>query len=493
MRAAAVAERAGIPCVSLVCQGFAGQASSTAAGLGFTDLNVAVMPGHVNMQTYEELKNNILDVTVAQVVKGLTESSTQRPDETREPGPRDIVFTGSFDEVNDFYYEREWSDGLPIVPPTIEKVEQFLRFTDRAPEEILGALLCDRREATIWNVAVNGVMAGCRPEYMPVLIAIVEALADPKYGLEHSGNTPGPETLIILNGPIIKQLGFNYEQGALSDGFRANTSIGRFLRLYLRNVAGFLPHKTDKGTFGSTWRVVMAENEDALAEIGWEPLCVDMGFARGDNVVTIARYTGGDTIANASGTAAERIMPYIADAVLRANLGWHLTFTCGMVVGTLRPLVAMSPLIAGAIAKSGWSKGDVRQYLFDHARLPAHEFDKQLFQYLAGADRPTRTLEERVKLGEIPKLFCESPDPNRMVPIVLSPDDFMVTVCGDPSRDNAYAFSHNGFIAIQSRNGSDYPHNGRNCWRKFKAANADHRGFIHSAIFSFPRFRRPLD
>jgi hypothetical protein len=109
---------------------------------------------------------------------------------------------------------------------------------------------------------------------------------------------------------------------------------------------------------------------------------------------------------------------------LRASLGWRLTFTCGMVVGTLRPLLAMSPpLIAETIAKSGWSRRDVRQYLFDHARLPAHEYDRQLFQYLAGAEQPTRTLEERVRLGEIPKLFCESPDPNRMVPIVLSADD----------------------------------------------------------------------
>src|SRR5579871_3694074 len=413
MRAAAVAEKAGIPSVSLVCQGFAGQASTTAEGLGFSHMAVALMPGHVNMQTYEELKNNLLEVTVDQVVKGLSEEPGDNQQRAAEPQPTDIVFSGSFEEVNDFYYDREWSDGLPIVPPTIDKVEQFLRFTQRAREEVLGVLLCDRREATIWNIAVNGVMAGCRPEYMPILIAIVEAMADPGYGLEHSGNTPGPETLIILNGPLIKQLGFNYQQGALRDGFRANTSVGRFLRLYLRNVAGFLPHKTDKGTFGGTWRVVMAENEDVLAEIGWAPLCVDMGFASGDNVVTIARYTGGDTIANASGTTADRIMPYVADAVVRANLGWHLTFTCGMVVGTLRPLVALSPLIAATIAKSGWSKRDVRQYLFDRARIPAHEFDKQLFQYLAGADHPTRTLEERVRLGEIPKIFCQSSDPNR--------------------------------------------------------------------------------
>src|SRR5579885_3173284 len=329
MRAAAVAERAGIPSVSLVCQGFAGQASSTAAGLGFTHLPVAIMPGHVNMQSYEELKNNILDVTVGQVVKGLVEEQGESTGPDPEPQAREVVFTGSFEEVNDFFYAREWSDGLPIVPPTIDKIERFLRFTDRAAQEVLGVLLCDRREATIWNVAVNGVMAGCRPAYMPVLIAIVEALADPKYGLEHSGNTPGPETLIILNGPIIKQLGFNYEQGALRDGFRANTSVGRFLRLYLRNVAGFLPHKTDKGTFGGTWRVVMAENEDVLARIGWEPLAAERGFRRGDNVVTISRYTGGDVIASVHGNSAEELLPYLADALAK-QIGREVEFKVGM-------------------------------------------------------------------------------------------------------------------------------------------------------------------
>ena len=93
----------------------------------------------------------------------------------------------------------------------------------------------------------------------------------------------------MINGPIIKALGFNTEQGALRDGFQANTSIGRFWRLYLRNVAGFLPHQNDKATFGGTWRVVLAENEDALAKIGWPPLSADMGFAAGANTGTLSR------------------------------------------------------------------------------------------------------------------------------------------------------------------------------------------------------------
>ena len=143
---------------------------------------------------------------------------------------------------------------------------------------------------------MNGVMAGCRPEYMPILVALIEAMCDPQYGVEHSGNTPGADTLIILNGPIIKQLGFNYTQGVLRDGFLPNTSVGRFWRLYLRNVAGFLLHKTDKATYGNTWRVVLAENEDVLAKIGWEPNSVEMGFEAGDNTVTIARYTGGGSL-----------------------------------------------------------------------------------------------------------------------------------------------------------------------------------------------------
>ena len=217
-----------------------------------------------------------------------------------EPAPADIVFEGTFDEVNRFYYENDWSDGLPIVPPTPDRVAQFLRFCDRPAQTELGVLLPDKRRATVWNVAVNGVMAGCRPEYMPILVALVEAMADPRYGVEHSGNTPGAETLIILNGPLIKELGFNYEQGALRDGVQANTTIGRFWRLYLRNVAGFLHHRTDKGTFGNTWRVVLAENEDALRRIGWTTIAADEGVP-GGNAVTISRYTGGGVIASVFG------------------------------------------------------------------------------------------------------------------------------------------------------------------------------------------------
>ncbi len=426
-----------------MCEGFTGQAATTSVGLGMPNLPLSEVPGHVDGQTIDELRENVLNTTLAQVIENLTEAPPPAV-AVNEPAPRDVVFEGSFDEVNRLFYENGWSDGLPCVPPTSEKVEAFLRFTDKAPDEELGILLPDNRRATPWNVAVNGVMAGCRPEYMPILVALAQAMADPDYGVEHSGNTPGAETLIFVNGPIVRELGFNFEQGALRDGFQANTTIGRFWRLYLRNVAGFLLHQNDKGTYGNTWRVVLAENEDVLATIGWEPLSADFGFARGDNVVTIARYTGSDVLASAFGSSAEQILPYLSDGVLKQQ-GWQLCFTIGLATGTLRPLLVVSPVLAETIAKSGFTKQDVKQYLYDHARMTARKFERYIGEY-TNLVPGQRTLADFVNLGKAPAVFAESDDPERLVPIVLDPDDFMIAVTGDQLRTNAMTFAHNGML-----------------------------------------------
>ena len=440
LRASAVCEEAGVPSASLVCEGFLNQAVAVTQGLGL-NLPVATVPGHPGAQSKEELKRNILDVTVDGVVANLTAVSAAPADES-EPAEREIVFSGGFDEVNRFFIKQDWSDGLPVVPPTREKVEAFLRYTDREAGDMLGLILPDNRAATIWSIAVNGVMAGCRPEYMPILVALVEAMVDPAYGVEHSGNTPGAETLITVNGPITRELGFNYTQGVLRDGVQPNTSIGRFWRLYLRNVAGFLLHKNDKATFGNTWRVVLAENEEVLARIGWEPTSAEMGFAAGENAVTIARYTGGNLIASISGSTPEQLLPYLADAVVR-QISWQVMFTLGMGAGSLRPLILMSPIIAETIARAGWSKRDVKQYLFENARIPAWQFERILRDWTL---KPIWNLTEEVRAGNIPALFAESEDANRMVPLVTAPENYMIAVSGDPLRTNAYVFAHNGVL-----------------------------------------------
>ncbi len=444
LRAAEIVERAGFPTSSLVCEGFLLQAEATALGLGMPNLPVARIVGHPGAQSDAEIRRNAAEVTAADVIANLT----VQPDVIElgsEPGGRDIVFAGGFADVNAHFVTQEWSDGLPIVPPTLARIEEFLSFTPRGRDEVLGVVLPASRAVSIWAIAVNGVMAGCRPEYMPILVALGEAMADPVYGVEHSGNTPGSETLIILNGPIIRQLGFNFEQGVLRDGFQANTSVGRFWRLALRNIAGFLPHKTDKATFGNTFRVVLAENEEALARIGWPANSVDMGFDAGDNTVTITRMTGGGVFPSVTGSTPEQMMPYIADA-LAAQTGWEIVFTVGgLTYGTLRPAVVLSPILAETIAKAGWSKRDVKRYLYDHARMKAGRIESITEEW---ADFRITSLKHQVNLGRLPRAFAESDDPERMVPIVLDPDDFMVLVSGDSLRTNAYAFAQNGYLGF---------------------------------------------
>jgi hypothetical protein len=441
LRASAACEELGYPSSSLTCEGFLRQAAATSIGLGMPNIPLALVPGHIGTKSDEQLRRDVIEVTAQQVIDNLTVQPAVKG-KGGEPGARDIVFKGGFNAVNKYFYDNELSDGLPIVPPTLEAIEAFLQFTDRDPNEVLGVILPDSRAATIWSIAVNGVMAGCRPEYMPVLIAAIEGMCDPQYGVEHSGNTPGGDTLIILNGPIIKQLGFNYTQGALRDGFMANTSIGRFWRLYLRNVAGFLPHKTDKATFGNTWRVVLAENDDVLKSIGWANTAEEMGLSANDNAVTVARYTGGGSFSSVSGSTPEELLPYVADSVLKYHM-WQLTFTTSHGNGMLRPLVVLSPILVETLAKAGWTKADVKQYLYDHARLPAWEFERQLRVWNI---RGVWDLKDDVRNGRIPKVFYESDDESRLVPIVWKPEDFMIAVSGDPLRNNMYVFAHNGFL-----------------------------------------------
>ena len=443
LRASAAAEAAGIPSSTLVCESFLGLAKAASVGLGMPNLPVAPVPGHPGLQSTEALRSNILDVTLERVVDNLTRAPAAAT-VGGEPGARDVIVRGSFSEVNEYFIAHELSDGLPIVPPTREKVEAFLAHTDRGPDEVLGVLLPDSRAATVWSVAVNGVMAGCRPEYMPVLVALVEAMADPAYGVEHSGNTPGGETLIVLNGPVIKALGFNYTQGVMRDGFQANTTVGRFWRLYLRNVAGFLPHRNDKATFGNTWRVVVAENEDVLAKLGWPSVGADMGCRPGSSSVTIARYTGGNHISSVSGATPEALLPYLADAVVR-QYSWQIMFSVGQGNGTLRPLILLSPIIAETIAAGGWSKQDLKQALFDRARITAREFEKILRDW---TQKPIWNLAEEARAGRIPNVYHESDEPERMVPLVWSPDQYMIAVTGDLGRNSCYVFAHNGVLGF---------------------------------------------
>lgn len=410
-------------------------ATSIAQALGMRDLPRVVYPGHLNEHSAAQLEENIVQYIAGPVVQALTETPIDAKARVTEDAvdPRAIIFKGSFEEVNDYFLKNEWSDGLPVVPPTIDKVEEFLKHTNRDPDDVLGIAQPDNREATVWSIAVNGVMAGCRPEYMPVLVAIVEAMLDPMFGHEHLGHTPGTEVLITLNGPIIKELGFNFGQGALRVGYQANTSVGRFWRLYLRNVAGFLHGRTDKATFGGTWRVVLAENEDFLREVGWPPMSVDQGFQAGDNVVTINSCTSTDSVFSVAEPDPRQLLDKLAARLVDIQLYFYFLNALGPSV---RPQILLSPLIVKHLARHGYAKQDVKQYLFQKAR-----FSPQRYQVLF----PDTDSSDATKAAMLKKVW-ESVDADGLVPVVSSPDDILLTVSGDPNRDNCLICAQNGFI-----------------------------------------------
>src|SRR5262249_21287958 len=153
-----------------------------------------------------------------------------------------------------------------------------------------------------------------------------------------------------------------------------------------------------------------------------------------------SRFTGGGSLSSVSGATPEEMLPYIADSIQRFN-NWQITFTTSHGNGALRPLVVITPIVAETIARAGWSKANVKKYLFEHARRPAWEFERQLNVWNI---RGIWNLTEDAP--NLPGIFNESDDPNRLVPIVWKPEDYMIAVGGDPLRNNAYVFAHNGFL-----------------------------------------------
>lgn len=413
------------------------QAQAIARALGVRNPAIAEYPGVIMMDNQETFNKKVETLLVEQIVNGLSvqlEAAARRT----EPAPEEAVFRGTLDEVQEYFRDNSWTDGLPIIPPTLERVEEFLKFSDRSDREALGTLPPDNGEATIWNIAVNGVMAGCRPEYMPILVAVVEAISDPEFRLQDAGSTPGWEPLVILNGPLIKQLDFNYGTGVMRIGRQANSSIGRFLRLYMRNVAGLRipPGATDKGTIAFNFNVVLPENEDVVSEIGWAPFSVERGFKPDENVATVQSvvsttppiYTGG---ANANDHVE----------VLGEILGQSCGYWTQIAVRFAKffPLLVLGPSVARVLAEGGWTKAKIKKYLYENVTIRASLLEKY-------ARMSSNAKIDFVKLAEeevISRDYVRSSDPDRPVPVFLRPDWIGIVVAGDPGRNQSKGYVQN--------------------------------------------------
>jgi hypothetical protein len=272
----------------------------------------------------------------------------------------------------ELFHERRWTDGLPIIPPTQERVDEFLATAGRDPHDVLLELPMTHREVTVRLAAINAVMAGCLPEYFPVIVATVTAWGDPRWGSGDNefffitnASTGGGAQLVIVNGPIREQLGINGGVNVFGPGNRANATIGRAIRLILINACGFSPGDVDNASQGhpGKYSYCIAENEE---DSPWEPLHVERGFGTDESTVTTFSARSPEPVENRLSREPEAILLTIADTMSR--LGALVN-----AVKTPTKIVAMGPEHANSIASRGWSKQDVKQFLHEHCRKPIAE------------------------------------------------------------------------------------------------------------------------
>jgi len=283
---------------------------------------------------------------------------------------RKIEFSDSADPA-EVCFERGWSDGLPVTPPTDERVLRMLKGTPRRPDEVIGKIPPYLVPCTIEKVAINAVMAGCKPEYMPVLLAVLEAALEPVFTLHGVLATTyfsGP--VIIVNGPVAKEIGMNSGINALGQGNRANMTIGRALNLIVRNVGGGKPGEADRATLGAPSKIGLCFAEDE-SDPQWEPLSVARGFARGVSTVTLFQGHGVEAFVDQKSRTPEGLSRSFATHLVRMG---HLRLT-----QSARAVVVLSPEHYRIYREAGWGRREIEKALYEATIRPGREI-------LAGLD-----------------------------------------------------------------------------------------------------------
>lgn len=332
----------------------------------------------------------------------------------KSPGAA-IEADDDFDVINALYLERGWGDGLPLVPPTVARVEQMLSFCDRPWNAPIAKVAPRYGEATPVRLAANAVMAGCRPEYFPLLMLAIEALCEEPfnlYGVQATTHLCAP--LVIVNGPIARELGMNSGHNAFGPGTPSNATIGRAVRLTLLNIGGALPGSGDMSTFGapSKYSYCVAENE---AESPWEPLHVERGFDVDETTVTVIGAECPHNVNDHESLSAEEVLTTIAGTM--ATTGSNDTFY------DAQPLVVLGPEHARTIADGGYSKADAKRFLQAHANIAMGRFSKENIQR-----RFRTTLKDRY--GDAP---LDTP-----IPAVQRPEDIIIAVIGGAGKHSAF-------------------------------------------------------
>jgi len=430
-----------MPGVYLTTSEFLDDAKSAAKDRGMPSLRMVALPADTyyrSRASQDELKpiaTAAFAAIVDDLVRPLTAEEAHPSQVQKQLESANIKVTGkdyqdAYQKVNDLFLDSHWADGLPIVPPTPKLVKAMLAATTRSPQEVIGQVAPKQGTATIEKIAVNSVMAGAKPEYFPVILAAMDGFVDKHYDLTHVQASTGSFTpLVIVSGPLGKELGFNSGIGMLGHGFRANSTVGRALRMSLLNIGQTWPQVNDMALTGRleayTFFTFAEDNEKSP----WEPYAVSLGYKPEDSTVTVA--TSGNPVVLGGGAVAPWTGQGVIDQMIArisggGGFGWFHSQTF---------VIVLIPDCAVDLASAGYTRKSLQAYMFEKSRLP--------FEKLSPAT--VKLTQEAIADGRISpehaQMFKDNLKPGGRVPIVQSPDDFHIFVAGgSPGYDLLFSY-----------------------------------------------------
>jgi hypothetical protein len=361
-------ERKGIPTVTICSAPFLKLGRSQAQNSGMPSIPFVKILHPMATASNEAVEKQV-EEALSQIRSALLSSS--EPQEENRSGVRAenrLEVEGGVDEVNELFHDHGWTDGLPVIPPTDENVRAMLSRSPFSPDEVLGLLPPSMNPVTPEKIAVNAVMAGCAPDFFPVVLAAVEGLLDENlslYSMQTATNATAP--LLIVNGQLAKTLCLNSGGNVFGPGNRANATIGRAIRLTLLNVGGEIPGVTDPSTHGQPGKYSFCIAE-AADESPWESLSVEQGYANEQSTVSLIGAGGPQNIFTYGCRDAKEILETFVGTLCALGHN-NIIFPTG-------PLLVLGPEHAGVLARDGFSKKAVKQFFFDKARIPLSRFSE---------------------------------------------------------------------------------------------------------------------
>ncbi len=462
-------EKTGKPVIYVVTDNFILDAKSAAEDTGMPRLRMITVPAdeYYKRRYSEEDVKPVALAAIGGLIDGLTrplsaEEASTKPKQTQDAGT--IKFTAAtyaeaLEKFNQTFLDNHWGSGLPLVPPTAERVNWMLTGTTRSPGEVIGTVEPKRGKATIEKIAINAVMAGAKPEYLPVIIAAMEGLTDKDYDLLHVMASTGSFTLqVVVDGPIGEEIGMNSGIGLLGYGFRANNTIGHALRLCLINMGMLWPAENDMALVGrpsSHTFYVFAENQ---RNSPWVPYHVSIGHKKEESCVTVM--TVGSYSASSAGLVAfgggavfpwtpQQLLDNIVKTIMIGRNMIPVWKASTAIPSPQKHFLVLHPEFVMELNRLSYTRQKLQQYLYDRTRIPYEELTA----------KEVAAFRRRLADKEIPAdrvaVFEDSLKPGGKVPMLLRPEDCLVFVAGGipgySFGDSYFSIPPHGVTAVMTK------------------------------------------